>query len=283
LEWFREHGNATIQLLGRPPGAVDRSVAGRRLLGSWALDHPLSAQQIENVGNSGHMVPHGHPDHLRKPSLDLLAKTSGSWWPTTTTAISRLPAQQGLRCDVLPYRQWHELEPNLRVMCIDNMNQDSILVIQAGDALLLNLNDSPVAGEEGFLRRLVAQHPNDKTYVFALCSVDADMFNFVDRYGRSLVRPPEERKPPEVWRVGRLAKRLGVRNFCCSSSQHVYARSSLGQSTPHHLGRHVQALEPTGCASGSPFATVDLAGGKSPEPSDAPTRPGAVHRCHRGR
>jgi hypothetical protein len=152
-------------------------------------------------------------------------------------------------------------------MCLDNMNQDSILVVEAGDSLLINLNDSPVAGEGGFLRRLVARHGNDKTYCFALCSIDADMFNFVDLSGRSLVRPPDERKPPEVWRVARLAKRLGVRNFCCSSSQHVYARGDAIWANSHRITwddmrRHWNQSE---VRPVPPFSTVDLADGSVTE------------------
>jgi hypothetical protein len=270
-EQFETLGNATIQLFqnGRPVLATDPWLVGTCYFGSWALDHALTTQQIENVASSDHIwVSHGHPDHLHEPSLDLLAKGKRFLLADHYDGDVRdFLRGKGFDVAVLPYRQWYELGPTLRVMCVDNMNQDSILVIQTGDALLLNLNDSPVAGELGFLRRLVSQHPNDKTYMFALCSIDADMFNFVDGCGRSLVRPAEDRKPLEVWRVGRLAKRLGVRNFCCSSSQHVYARSDSAWANPHritwddmrqHWNQPEVRLVP-------PFATIDLADGRITE------------------
>ena len=238
---------------------------GTCYFGSWALDHPLTDQQIKNVLASDHIwISHGHPDHLHEPSLDLLAQGKRILLPEHYDGdIRDFLRGKGFDVMVLPYREWHELGPELRVMCLDNMNQDGILVIQVGDALLLNLNDSPVAGELGFLRQLVAQHVNDKTYVFALCSVDADMFNFVDQNGRSLVRPPEERKPPEVWRAGRLAKRLGVRNFCCSSSQHVYARSDSAWANPHRITWDDMCLHwsQPGIRLVPPFSTVNLTNG----------------------
>ena len=135
--------------------------------------------------------------------------------------------------------------------------------MQVGQFLLIDLNDSPVAGEERLLRRLAAQFPREKTYVFALCSVDADMFNLVDEDGRSTISSPEERKVPEIWRVARLARKLGVGTFCCSSSQHVYARSDLAWANVHRitwadLRRHWSQPD---VRLVPPFSTVDLSTG----------------------
>ncbi len=275
---FETLGNATIQVFqdDRPVLATDPWLVGTCYFGSWALDHPLTDQQIENVANSDHIwISHGHPDHLHEPSLDLLPP--GKRFLIADhydDDIRAFLVGKGFEVTVLPYRQWYALGSGLRVMCLDNMNQDSILVVAVDDALLLNLNDSPVSGEVGFLKRLIAQHPNDKTYCFALCSVDADMFNFVDPAGHSLVRNPEERKPPEVWRAGRLAKRLGVRNYCSSSSQHVYARSDVAWANPHRItwdDMRANWTQPDVRVI-APFCTVDLADGHITEnhPSHQP-------------
>lgn len=233
---FETMGNATILVVqdGKPAIATDPWLARTCYFGSWALDYPLTEKQIADVRACEWLwFSHGHPDHLHEPSLDLLPEgrkvlLADHYDPD----IANFLRSKGFEVSVMAYRTWHDLRPGLRVMGIDNMTQDSILIVQVGDALLININDSPVAGEVGFLRRLVASHPNDKTYLFALCSVDADMFNFVDEAGNSLVRPAEERKPPEVWRV---ARRLGVRNFCCSSSQHIYARADSAWANPHRI------------------------------------------------
>lgn len=275
---FETLGNATIQVFqdGHPVLATDPWLVGTCYFGSWALDHPLTDQQIANVVNSDHIwISHGHPDHLHEPSLDLLPPGKrfliGDHYDDD---IRTFLLAKGFEVTVLPYRQWHALGPDLRVMCLDNMNQDSILVVAAGDSLLLDLNDSPVAGEVGFLKRLIARHPNDKTYCFALCSVDADMFNFVDQGGHSLVRNPDDRKPPEVWRAGRLAKRLGIGNYCCSSSQHVYARSDVAWANAHRItwGDMRENWTQPDVRLVPPFCTVDLADGKITEnhPSHEP-------------
>jgi hypothetical protein len=266
---FETLGNATLQLLehGRPVLATDPWLIGSCYFGSWALDHPLTEQQIANVAASDWIwISHGHPDHLHDPSLELLPKGKSILLPDHYhSEIAESLHAKGFAVRVLPYRSWIELRPGLRVMCLDNMNQDASLIIEFGDALLLNINDAPVSGETGFLRRLVAQHGNDKTYLLALCSVDADMFNFVDESGRSIIRPPEERKPPEIWRVGRLARRLGVKNFCCFSSQHVYCRSDSNWANAHRITwtdmrRH---WAQPGIRLIEPFVTVDLTHGET--------------------
>jgi hypothetical protein len=157
-------------------------------------------------------------------------------------------------------------------MCLDNWNQDAVLVIRAGDALLINLNDSPLFGEGGFLRGLVRRHPNAKTYLFALCAVDADMINFVNANDERVSGDPEERKPGAVWTVARLAEYLGVSTYCMSSSQHKYVRADSVWANPYRLGwtevaknwsrPEIKLVEP--------YVTIDLATGAI-VPTAAPT------------
>lgn len=266
-EKFETLGNATIQLFddGRPVLATDPWLVGTCYYGSWALDHPLTQEQIANVVNSDYIwISHGHPDHLHHESLDLLPKGKKVLLPDHyDREIKSFLEEKGFDVTVLPYRSWFEISPNVRVMSVDNINQDAILVVRIGDALLINLNDSPIAGEASFLRRLVRKHPNAKTYLLALCSIDADMFNFVDGEGRQTIDPPYERKPGAIWSVARIADSLGVKNFCCSSSQHIYVRADSIWANQYRITwadiqRHwsrpnIRAIEP--------FVTVDIATG----------------------
>src|SRR3954466_2466648 len=127
------------------------------------------------------------------------------------------------------------LSEGVRVMCIDNMNQDGILLIEAGDSLILNLNDSPLSGETRFIRRIFGRHAREKTYLLALCAIDADMFNFVDVSGKSLAGPSDERKRGMIWRTARIAETLGVGSFCVSSSQHIYVRADSIWANPYRV------------------------------------------------
>jgi hypothetical protein len=236
---FETLGNASVIVFenARPVLATDPWLIGTCYFGSWALDHPLSRLQIQNFIEAGWIwISHGHPDHLHDASLTMLPAGKKFLLPDhyDDDIISNL-RERGFDVKVLPYRTWHSLTPAIRVMCIDNVNQDAILLIEADGALIIDMNDSPLCGEFRFLRRLIRRYPREKTFLLALCSVDADMFNFIDETGQSLVGPPEERKPGAVWTVARTAAQLGVGNFCCSSSQHIYVRADSVWANPHRI------------------------------------------------
>jgi hypothetical protein len=266
-EMFETLGNATIQLFadGRPVLVTDPWLVGTCYFGSWALDHALTERQIDNAVTSEYVwISHGHPDHLHHESLDLFAKGQKFLLPDHYDGeIRKFLIDKGFDVTVLKYREWFQVSPTIKVLCLDNINQDAILVAKLGDALLIDQNDSPTSGEASFLRGLVKAHPNDKTYLAALCSVDADMFNFVDGEGRSLAGPPDERKPGAVWNVARNADRLGVKNFCCSSSQHIYVRPDSTWANAYRISW--QDMERYWSRPGvrliEPFVTVDVATG----------------------
>jgi len=265
---FETLGNASVIVFenARPVLATDPWLTGTCYFGSWALDHPLSQQQIQSFVEAEWIwISHGHPDHLHDASLSMFPSGKKFLLPDHyDDDIALNLRDRGFDVTILPYRTWYELTPDIRVMCIDNINQDAILIIEADGSLIVDLNDSPLCGEFHFLRRLIRRYPRKKTWLLSLCSVDADMFNFVDDAGQSLVGPPEERKPGAVWTVARTAAQLGVGNFCCSSSQHIYVRADSVWANPYRIGwsdmrrywsrPEVHLIEP--------FVTVDLTSGE---------------------
>jgi hypothetical protein len=264
---FETLGNASVMVFDgdKPVLATDPWLTGTCYFGSWALDHPLSATQIQNFVEAEWIwISHGHPDHLHDESLNLLPAGKKILLPDHyDNDIEKSLKARGFDVTILPYRTWFDLTPGVRVMCIDNINQDAILIIEVDGSLIIDLNDSPLCGEFNFLRRLIRAYPREKTWLLALCSVDADMFNFVDEAGTTLVGPPEERKPGAIWTVARRAAGLGVGNFCCSSSQHLYVRADSVWANPHRIGwddmrQHWSRPE---VRLVEPFVTVDLASG----------------------
>lgn len=262
LETF---GNAVVQVRNGDDVILttDPWLVGTCYFGSWGMDKPVTPVQIRNAQRSRYVwISHGHPDHLHPESLALLPKrTTRILLPDHYDGeIARALRGEGFDVTVLPFKKWVPLTADVQVLCLDNENQDGILVIRAGDSLLLDLNDSPLCGEGEFLRRLVRDHENDKTYLLALCAIDADMLNLVDEEGRSIAGPPEMRKPGAIWDVAARAASLGVKNFCCSSSQHIYVRADSRWANPYritwqdmlqHWSRpEVRLIEP--------YATVDL-------------------------
>jgi Beta-lactamase superfamily domain len=264
---FETLGNATLVIYedGKPVLATDPWLTGTCYFGSWALDRPLTVGELESVRAADYIwISHGHPDHFHVPSLALLPRNKKILLPDHYDhGMYEYLRERGFTVTVLAYRAWHRLSPSIRVLCLDNENQDAILLIEAGDSLVVNLNDSPLCGDFRFIRRVVKRFDRKRIYVAALCSNDADMFNLFDAAGRPLVDPPQQRKPGMVWQLARIVDRLGAGNYVSSASQHIYVRRDSVWANPHRVGwddveRYwtrpaIRIIEP--------FVVVDLAGG----------------------
>ncbi len=268
---FETLGNATVQFMEdrKPILATDPWLKGTCYFGSWALDHCLTDQQLRNVEQSQYIwISHGHPDHLHRESLEMIPRSAKMLVPDHySREIYNFLVELGFRVEILPYRAWVRLHPELEVLCIDNENQDSILIARFGNALIVNLNDSPFFGEQAFLRKIVNQHPNDRVFVLQLCSIDADMRNFVDGTGQRIIPAPEELKPGAIREVARNARKLGAKFFCCSSSQHLYVRSDSVWANAYRITfadmqRHWNQPE---VELVPPFVTVELLAGACTE------------------
>jgi hypothetical protein len=265
---FETLGNATLVFYeeDKPILATDPWLEGTCYFGSWALDRPLTGSEINAVLSAEYLwISHGHPDHFHIPSLARLPRGKKILLPDHyATDIRNYLEKQGFAVEVLGYRQWRRLSPKIRCLCLDNENQDAILVIEAGDNLVLDLNDSPQCGEKRFIRKLVQQYDRKRTYMAALCSNDADMFNIVGPDGRRVIDSPEQRKPGMVWDRARLAEGLGVGAYVASASQHIYVRSDSVWANPYRVGwadvlRHwtrpsIRTIEP--------FVVLDLENGE---------------------
>jgi hypothetical protein len=227
MTWqFETLGNAMVQVTrgGEPLLVTDPWLSGDAYFGSWDLERPLSEEQLAHARGSKFVwFSHGHPDHFHVPSVESLPRTANILLPDHYDhEIRRTLVELGFAPTVLPQKTWVTLDDGLRVLCVANENMDAILAIDVGGTLLLDKNDSPFCGEDRFFRKLVSQF--ERSYMLSLCAFDADMINTFDHDMRPLIDPPEDRKPGTVWATAKVAEYLGVQNYCCSSSQHVYAR-----------------------------------------------------------
>ncbi len=261
---FETLGNATLAFRedGRPVLATDPWLMGTCYFGSWGLDRPLTDDELKLVQASEYLwISHGHPDHFHIPSLALLRPEQTILLPDHYSSdIKDYLINHGFTVEVMPYRQWKQLSPGIRAMCLDNENQDAILIIEAGDSLIVDLNDSPLCGEERFIRDLVRRYDKTRTYAAALCSNDADMFNLVDSAGRRTIDAPEQRKPGMVWALARIVESLGVGHYVSSASQHIYVRTDALWANPYRVGWSdvVQYWSRPNIPIIEPFVIVDL-------------------------
>jgi len=278
MAWaFETLGNAMVQLFndGVPVLVTDPWLEGPAYFGSWELERPLTARQIGNAAASPFIwFSHGHPDHFHPASFVHLPRTAKVMVPDHyDDEMNRSLIEHGFTPQILPNKRWVTLAPDLRVLCIANENMDAILAIEAGGTLLLNKNDSPFCGENRFFRKLVGQYAD--SYLLALCACDADMINVYDSGMRKLIGPPEERKPGTVWSVSRTAEYLGVKTYCCSSSQHVYARPDSAWANEYRITwRDMQRLWPSETVRlVGPYSHVDLTTGTAVPAASPPSAP----------
>jgi hypothetical protein len=233
--------------------------------GSWALDHPLSEQQRMSVVASPYVwISHGHPDHLHPESLKYFPRDRTFLLGEHYSSEIRdfLLSEGFVDVRICRSKEWIPIEPDLRIMCVANINQDTILLIDAAGTLILNQNDSPFFGDNAFFRRMCRQYTN--SYLLALCSVDADMKNFVDDVGRPAMGPPGLYKDGAIRGLSRRCDYLGVKNFCCFSSQHLYVRRDSVWANPYRITW--ADMQQYWCARATrliePFVTVSLATGE---------------------
>ncbi|MBO6503317.1 MAG: MBL fold metallo-hydrolase [Kordiimonadaceae bacterium] len=257
-------GNATLQLWqgNQPLLTTDPWLVGRAYFDSWALHHPMSDAEIEASLNSEFLwISHGHPDHMHIESLEKFPKGKKLFIPNHYhDEISQTLGEMGFDVTVMKYRQWYKLSDQLEILCLDNINQDAILIARFGDSLLVNLNDSPLCGDASFIRSLVRQHPNDSTYVFKLVGISADMLNFVDSEGNRTIEPAENYKPGCIKDAANQIAGLGLKNFCLSSSQHIFVRQDSRWANEYEFTHadfqkhwdqnHIRVLPP--------FVTIEL-------------------------
>ncbi len=262
---FETLGNAIVQVMkgGEPMLVTDPWLFGDAYFGSWELERPLSDEQIGRAIASRYVwFSHGHPDHFHLPSIERLRREQVILLPDHYDAeIARTLREMGHEPRILPQKKWVDLEDGLRVLCVANENMDAILAIDAGGTLLLDKNDSPFCGEDPFFRRIVRGF--QRSYLLALCAYDADMINTFDEQNRSLLDPPEARKPGCVWTVGRTAENLGCGAYACSSSQHVYARPDSAWANDFRITwpdmKRLWASDRVALIP--PFSKVDIASG----------------------
>jgi hypothetical protein len=192
------------------------------------MSHEIPPEQAASMAVAPWIwFSHGHPDHLNPDSLPsfrgrriLLADHVGH-------RIASDLERGGFTVTILKDNEWLQISERVRVMCLADYNQDSILLVDVGGRLVVNLNDSTEKGWGSLIRGIVRQF--EVSFALKLTGYgDADMINFVDENGVRIRSGPELRKDAG-YEVGAQAARMtdafGCRYFVPFSSFHRYQRS----------------------------------------------------------
>jgi hypothetical protein len=262
-------GNATLiaydgkPLLTTDPWFGDEEPA---YFGSWVLSHHIPRELKDDILNCDYVwFSHGHPDHLNPTSIErfkgkriLLADHVGS-------RIYKDLTPGGFNVTILPDRQWVTLSANVKIHCITTRIQDSILLIDVGGRLFINLNDAGTRDCSRYIRSITRHYKH--AYVLALSGYgDADMINIFKEDGTFVV-PRAAKRPSVGVQLRNLCKATGARSIIPFSSFHQYQREdslwAQAYTTPIDVFRSDVSR---GMECLPPFASVDCITGNIEAP-----------------
>lgn len=189
--------------------------------GSWTTSHVV-LDEVERRALECPFVwiSHGHPDHLNEASLLRLREKQFLVGEHVGGRLAAYLRALDIRVAELRDREWQEVAPGVRVQCITTSYQDSALLVEASNALIINLNDSGARHCASYIRRISGQY--ERRYLLALSGYgDADMINFFDEAGNRLM-PRQNREVGD--QLSRVAKMVGATHIVPFSSFHRYQR-----------------------------------------------------------
>ncbi len=220
-------GNATLiaydtkPILATDPWFSDEDSA---YFGSWMGSHNVPQQYKDDMLNSEFLwFSHGHPDHINPNSLKrfkgkkiLLPDHYGS-------RIYNDLINLNYEAIIMKDKKWYDLSPNIKVQCITNWLQDSILLIQADQRLFINLNDAGCKYYIKYLKKITKNYKN--SYLLSLSGYgDADMINFFSEDGTRVTKSKKNALPPGK-QLSDISNLIGTNNIIPFSSFHQYQRS----------------------------------------------------------
>ncbi len=248
---------------------------------SWWLQHyPSDAALDWLTGAACVYVTHEHPDHFHMPSIRRLGTGPEYLFPALAeTGFAAYLAGQGYRAAILPPRRWRSLGAGVAILSWPLWNDDSVLLIDTPDALILNLNDAkPPPTVIRSLRRLADRVGKCRVL---LCSYSpASLVNsFLDEAGNVVsLRRPEH----YAAYVCRLCDALGADTYLPFASQATFERPDSAWANPYRTGfADLQRRWTARAELLPPYTTLDLAGGaRSSIPPEAyrPRAPATLAR-----
>ncbi|MEM7202739.1 MAG: MBL fold metallo-hydrolase [Planctomycetota bacterium] len=270
---FDTVGNATLIAYDDTPVlACDPWICGSAYFGSWGLGHSIPAEQSRAVHEAPYVwFSHAHPDHLNAESLEALRDKTILLANHVGGRIQRDLTALGHRVRVLPDRQWVQLSDQVRVNSFADYNQDSVILVDIGGALVINLNDASDRGWARYVQRIARTF--ERSYLLRIGGYgDADMINLFDEEGHR-IEPFAATKPSVGRRLAQYAGLCGANHVIPFSSFHCYQREDSAWASQYAtpVAAHAEGFEASGAEILPAFVRVDGRTG-----AVTPLRPEAV-------
>ena len=226
---FETIGNATaIFYDDKPILATDPWIDGAAYFGSWGLSHEIPKEQLSAIETCSYIwLSHGHPDHINTDSLEMETLKNKTFLVADHYGdrIANDLKKNGKKVKILKSKKWVNLTKNIKIMTIADYNQDSILLIQIGNDLVCNLNDSSDRGWGSFVKKIASNFKN--SFLLRISGYgDATMINYRTEDGNKVL--PSFLETNKKTGVGALlqqsAKEFGTNYVIPFSSLHRYQR-----------------------------------------------------------
>jgi hypothetical protein len=189
----------------------------------WLQNYPDEAELDWLAGAANVYVTHEHPDHFHTPSIRRLGKEPLYLFPALPeTGFVAYLQDRGYRAEATPPCRWRLLGNGVSILSLPLWNDDSLLLVDTPDALILNFNDAkPPPPVVGAVRRL-ADRIKKPRILLASYSPASLVNSFRDAAGEMV-----SMKPPAgyVTFVCRLCERLGADIYLPFASQASFERA----------------------------------------------------------
>lgn len=226
---FDTAGNATLIVYDNGPLLVtDPWIDGPAYFGSWTQSHAIGEEQRAAIRSAPFVwISHGHPDHLSNESVEPLRAATILLPDHVGGRIAHAFRQDGYRVQVLADRRWTRLTERVRVYSMADPSQDALILIEIGDVIVANINDTANTGWVPAVRREMRGYR--KSFVLAASGYgDIRGMNFFDESGdrlESFASLRSRTRFPLGVENARLTDALGGTHYVPFSSMHQYQRS----------------------------------------------------------
>lgn len=219
-------GHASIALYrdGEAPLLLtDPWLVGSVYWRSWWLQNYPDEATLDWVARSAKVyVTHEHPDHFHMPSIRRLGVAPTYLFPALAErGFLGYMKEQGFRAEILPPGRWQKLGDGVAILSLPLWNDDSLLLIDTPNALILNFNDAkPLPPIISAVRRLADRIAKPRV-LLASYSPASVINSFSDPSGPVLLKSPAD----YVGYLCTLCERLGADVYLPFASQASYERA----------------------------------------------------------
>jgi hypothetical protein len=219
-------GHATIALYrdgAAPLLLTDPWLVGSVYWRSWWLQHYPDDTTLDWLAGAADVyITHEHPDHFHMPSIRRLGSGPTYLFPALTERgyLDHM-AEHGFRATVVPPGEWQQVGDGVAILSWPLWNDDSLLLIDTPDALILNFNDAkPFQSVIRAVRRL-ADRVGKRRVLLASYSPASVINRFSNASGPITLKQPAD----YVGYLCDLCEALGADVYLPFASQASYERA----------------------------------------------------------